>query len=168
MKKEAERDGCACSKTKLCGHCDIIIGEYEDKAYKAGIELGKKQERDRIIMNPDVIAEAHRKNEEIFGRIIGDCMQTGSPIKNVIEQAKRELIDALGDWELKSPIEFELSAIIEADTGGGFRIGIVNVGAKVKTEEIQKIRLSIGPKDDDDVLILDYRIGPTKKRNFQN
>ena len=69
--RKAERDGCACSKTKLCGHCDIIIGEYEDKAYKAGIE-----------------AEREKMEEELFGRI-----KFGNLEKTLMNQKALEVLD---------------------------------------------------------------------------
>ncbi len=55
--------------------------------------------------------------------------------------------DGLDDWELKSPIELELNAIVNGKIGGCMDIQVVNFGAKVEAEQQQKIKLSIGPKD---------------------
>jgi len=75
-------------------------------------------------------------------------VETGSPIKSFIEQAKEQAIAGLGDWELKKPITLELSTIVSGKVGGGLDIQVINFGAKVNAEHIQKINLSIGPKDE--------------------
>ena len=41
----------------------------------------------------------------------------------------------------------ELSTIVSGKVGGSFDIQVINFGAKVNAEQIQKISLSIGPKD---------------------
>jgi hypothetical protein len=73
---------------------------------------------------------------------------TGSPIKEFIEQTKNQAIAGLGDWEFKAPIELELNTIVSGKAGGGIDIQVINFGAKVEAEQQQKIKLSIGPKDE--------------------
>ena len=71
----------------------------------------------------------------------------GSPIKSFIEKVRTETNDGLGNWEVKAPIELELSAIVKTKKGGGLDIEVVNFGTKVDREHIQRVKLSIGPKD---------------------
>ena len=73
---------------------------------------------------------------------------TGSPIKEFIEQTKNQAVAGLGDWEFKAPLELELNTIVSGKVGGGIDIQVINFGAKVEAEQQQKIKLSIGPKDD--------------------
>jgi len=75
-------------------------------------------------------------------------LSAGSPIKEFVEQTKNQAIAGLGDWELKAPIELELNAIVSGKIGGGIDIQVINFGAKVEAEQQQKIKLSIGPKDE--------------------
>ncbi len=72
----------------------------------------------------------------------------GSPIKGFIEQTKNQAIAGLGDWELKAPIELELNAIVSGKVGGEMDIQVINFGAKVEAKQRQKIKISIGPKDE--------------------
>ena len=72
----------------------------------------------------------------------------GSPIKTFIEKIRKESIDGLADWELKAPIELELSAIVKGKVGGGIDIEVVNFGAKVEAEQLQKVKMVIGPKSE--------------------
>lgn len=74
--------------------------------------------------------------------------EAGSPIKEFIEQTKNQAIAGLGDWEFKAPIELELNTIVSGKAGGGIDIKVINFGAKVEAEQQQKIKLSIGPKDE--------------------
>ncbi len=75
-------------------------------------------------------------------------MKAGSPIKSFIKKVIEETEDGLGDWELREPITLELSTIISSKAGAGLNIQVVNIGAGVKAEEIQKISMSISPKDE--------------------
>ena len=72
----------------------------------------------------------------------------GSPIAEFIEQAKNQVIKGLGDWELTDSIDFELSGVVGGEAGGGVDLKILHIGAKVRSEEVQKIKLSIRPKDE--------------------
>ncbi len=74
-------------------------------------------------------------------------IETGSPLKSFIENTRAQIESGLGEWELKAPVNLELSAIVKGNVGGGIDIKIVNFGTKVEAEQIQKIRVSIGPKD---------------------
>ncbi|MDD4083278.1 MAG: hypothetical protein PHD05_07860 [Sphaerochaetaceae bacterium] len=73
---------------------------------------------------------------------------TGSPIKEFIEQTKNQAVAGLGDWEFKAPIELELNTIVSGKAEGGIDIKVINFGAKVGAEQQQKIKISIGPKDE--------------------
>ena len=73
---------------------------------------------------------------------------TGSPIKEFIEQARKQSRDGLGDWEFKAPIELELNTIVSGKVGGGIDIQVINFGVKVEAEQQQKMKFSIGPKDE--------------------
>lgn len=72
----------------------------------------------------------------------------GSPIKAFIEQVRRETSEGLDNWELKAPIDLELSAVVKGKAGGGIDIEVVHFGAKVEAEQLQKIKMSIGPKSE--------------------
>lgn len=72
----------------------------------------------------------------------------GSPIKTFIEKIRKESTDGLADWELKAPIELELSAIVKGKIGGGIDIEVVHFGAKVEAEQLQKVKMAIGPKNE--------------------
>ena len=74
-------------------------------------------------------------------------VEVGSPIKLFIEQAKEQAIAGLGDWELKKPITLELSTIVSGKVGGSFDIQVINFGAKVNAEQIQKISFLSGKFD---------------------
>jgi|SRR3989344_4321703 len=74
--------------------------------------------------------------------------EAGSPIKEFIEQTKNQALAGLGDWEFKAPLELELNTIVSGNAGGGIDIKVINFGAKVEAEQQQKIKISIGPKDE--------------------
>lgn len=74
---------------------------------------------------------------------------TGSPLTEYIKQIKNQTIDALGDeWELKKPIELELSTVAKSNDKGNIDIRVISFGADVETEEIQKVKLTVGPKNE--------------------
>ena len=72
----------------------------------------------------------------------------GSSIKEFIEQTRKQTMESLGDCELKAPIELELNTIVSDKSGGGIDIKVINLGAKVEAEQQQKIKISVGPKDE--------------------
>lgn len=74
--------------------------------------------------------------------------EIGSPIREFIEQTKDQTIAGLGEWELKKPIDLELNTIVSGKVGGGIDIQVINFGAKVEAEQQQKIKISIGPKEE--------------------
>lgn len=74
-------------------------------------------------------------------------VETGTAVSAFIKKIKNETNNGLEtDWELKSPIECEVSIIIKGTVSGGADIKIINFGSKVEGEEVQKIKFSIGPK----------------------
>jgi len=75
-------------------------------------------------------------------------ISAGSPIKEFIEQTKNQALAGLGDWEFKAPIDLELNTIVSGKAEGGIDIKVINFGAKVEAEQQQKIKISIGPKDE--------------------
>ena len=81
-------------------------------------------------------------------RMSGIDLGIGSPIKTFIEKIRKESTDGLADWELKAPIELELSAIVKGKIGGGMDIEVVHFGAKVEAEQLQKVKMAIGPKNE--------------------
>jgi len=87
---------------------------------------------------------------------------TGSPIKEFIEQAREQASAGLGDWEFKAPIELELNTIVSGKVGGGIDIQVINFGAKVEAEQQQKMKFSIGPKDEAEQEEKKARIGTAK------
>jgi hypothetical protein len=72
----------------------------------------------------------------------------GSPITEFVKQTKDQITAGLGDWELKEPIHLELSATVSGKVGGGIDIKVINFGAKVEAEQVQKINMVIGPKSE--------------------
>ena len=76
--------------------------------------------------------------------------EAGSPIEEFIKQTRDQAIAGLGDWELKAPIELELNTIVSGKAGGGVDISVINFGAKVDREQQQKIRIVIGPRDQEE------------------
>ncbi|MEK6861807.1 MAG: trypco2 family protein [Nanoarchaeota archaeon] len=72
----------------------------------------------------------------------------GSPLTDFITQIREQTEKALGDWELKSPVELELSVVTSGKVDGGIDIRVVKFGAKVEAEQVQKIKMSIAPKDE--------------------
>ncbi|MBS3115296.1 hypothetical protein J4482_01560 [Candidatus Woesearchaeota archaeon] len=96
--------------------------------------------------------------------------EAGSSIKQFIERTITETeVALLGHyWELKKPIELELSAIAKGKSGGGFDLQIVNFGVKVEEAQLQKIKLAIGPKTDVDEAEKSARISKAKKEEMIN
>ena len=70
-------------------------------------------------------------------------------LADFIKKTKDSAVEGLGDdWKLAEPIKLELSAVVKGRVGGGLEIQIVNFGAKIEAEQIQKISLSISQKDE--------------------
>ena len=70
-------------------------------------------------------------------------------LADFIKKTKDSAVEGLGDdWKLAEPIKLELSAIVKGKVGGGLEIQIVNFGAKIEAEQIQKISLAISQKDE--------------------
>lgn len=79
---------------------------------------------------------------------MGEPTDIGSPIAQFIKNIREQVVAGLGDWELKAPMELELSTIIEKEAKGGLQISVLNLGAKVNKGEIQKIKIVVGNKDE--------------------
>ena len=77
-----------------------------------------------------------------------NMIDIGSPIKSFIEQIRNQTKEGLGDWELKAPISLEISTIVNGNAEGLLDIKVINFGAKIRAEQVQKIKISIGPKSD--------------------
>ena len=90
----------------------------------------------------------------------------GSPIKEFIEQARKQSEDGLGNWEFKAPLDLELSTIVSGKVGGGLNIQVVNFGAKVQAEQIQKIKTSIGPKDELEQTLKQTKLMEAKRKQI--
>jgi len=88
--------------------------------------------------------------------------ETGSPLTLVIQQTKEQTLAGLGDWELKKPLELEFSTIIKGKAESGLDIRVITFGAKVEAEEVQKIKMYVGPKDEAEVEEKNARIEKAK------
>lgn len=94
-------------------------------------------------------------------------MDVGSSIKSFIERVRNEVEEGIGDWELKSTIELELSTVVEGDAQAGLDIKVIKVGANVKAEETQKIKLSIGQKSEVEEEERKARIAEAKTKELE-
>ncbi len=68
----------------------------------------------------------------------------GSPIKEYIESALRQIKDALPeDARVDGNINIEMSTVLQKEKGGGLKINVLNLGAKVSENQIHKINIPI-------------------------
>lgn len=68
----------------------------------------------------------------------------GSPIKEYISSALKQIKDALPeDARVDGTINIEMSTVLQKEKGGGIRIEVLNLGAKVSENQIHKINIPI-------------------------
>jgi len=71
-------------------------------------------------------------------------LTTGSAIAEYIRDVKNQIRDGLGsDSSLAGAIDLEMSTTLEKGGGGGFNISVLQAGAKVKHQEVHKIKIPI-------------------------
>jgi hypothetical protein len=71
-------------------------------------------------------------------------LTTGSEIATYIKNFKEQVKVGLGeDAKLAGPIDLEISTTLEKTAGGGFFISVLQAGAKVKHEEVHKVKIPI-------------------------
>ncbi len=68
----------------------------------------------------------------------------GSPIKDFISSAINQIKEALPeDSRVDGIINVEMSTILQKEKGGGIRIEVLNLGAKVSENQVQRITIPI-------------------------
>lgn len=71
-------------------------------------------------------------------------LTTGSEIATYIKNFKEQVKEGLGeDASLAGPIDLEISTTLEKSAEGGFFISVLQAGAKVKHEEVHKVKIPI-------------------------
>ena len=67
-----------------------------------------------------------------------------SPIKDYIISAITQIRDALPeDTRVDGIVTVEMSTVLQKEMGGGIRIEVLNLGAKVSENQVQKITIPI-------------------------
>lgn len=75
---------------------------------------------------------------------MGNFTDIGSPIKEYIDSALKQIKDALPeDARVDGTINIEMSTVLEKEKGGGLKINVLNLGAKVSENQIHKINIPI-------------------------
>lgn len=75
---------------------------------------------------------------------MGEPIDIGSPIKEFISSAIIQIKDALPeDARVDGIINIEMSTVLQNEKGGGIRIEVLNFGAKVSENQVQKITIPI-------------------------
>ena len=86
-----------------------------------------------------VIRHCHQSNTKFR-----EPVDIGSPIKDYISSAINQIKEALPeDAEIDGIIKVELSTVLQKEKGGGIKIEVLNLGAKVSENQIQKITIPI-------------------------
>ncbi len=76
--------------------------------------------------------------------IMGEPTDIGSPIKDYISSAIAQIKDALPeDARVDGIVNVEMSTVLQKEKGGGIRIEVLNLGAKVSENQVQKITIPI-------------------------
>jgi hypothetical protein len=71
-------------------------------------------------------------------------LTSGTAMATYIKDVKDQIKMGLGtDASLAGPINLEISTTLEKTGGGGFQISVLQLGAKVKQEQIHKIKIPI-------------------------
>lgn len=75
---------------------------------------------------------------------MGESTDIGSPIKDFISSAIAQIKDALPeDARVEGIVNVEMSTVLQKEKGGGIRIEVLNLGAKVSENQVQKITIPI-------------------------
>lgn len=75
---------------------------------------------------------------------MGEQTDIGRPIKDYIGSAINQIKEALPeDARIDGIIKVELSTVLQKEKGGGIRIEVLDLGAKVSENQIQKITIPI-------------------------
>jgi hypothetical protein len=73
-----------------------------------------------------------------------DITDIGSPIKEYISSALKQIKDALpDDARVDGTINIEMSTVLQKEKSGGIRIEVLNLGAKVSENQVHKINIPI-------------------------
>lgn len=71
-------------------------------------------------------------------------LTTGSAIADYIKDVKNQIKTGLEeDASLAGHIDLEMSTTLEKSVGGGLKISVLQAGAKVKHQEVHKIKIPI-------------------------
>jgi len=71
-------------------------------------------------------------------------LETGSAIADYIRDVKNQIKKGLGeDASLAGPIDLEISTTLEKSAGGGFFISVLQADAKIKHEQVHKMKIPI-------------------------
>ena len=75
---------------------------------------------------------------------MGEPTDIGSPIKDYNSSAITQIKDALPeDARVDGIVNVEMSTVLQKEKGGGIRIEVLNLGAKVSENQVQKITIPI-------------------------
>ena len=86
-------------------------------------------------------------------------LETGSAIANYIKDVKNQIKEGLGnDASLAGPIDLEISTTLEKSAGGGFFISVLQADAKIKHEQIHKMKIPIKLNSEADKIEEEVRI----------
>jgi len=92
-------------------------------------------------------------------------LTTGSEIATYIKNFKEQVKAGLGeDASLAGPIDLEISTALEKSAGGGFFISVLQAGAKVKHEEVHKVKIPIKLKSKADEIEEKARIAEAEAK----
>lgn len=90
-------------------------------------------------------------------------LNTGSAIADYIKDVKNQIkIGLEDDASLAGHIELEMSTTLEKSGGGGFKISVLQAGAKVKIQEVHKIKIPIKLNSEIDKIEEEAKISEAK------
>jgi hypothetical protein len=74
-------------------------------------------------------------------------IDAGSPIKEFIKQSIKQIEAGLpSDYQLSSPIAFDLSVANVDKINGGINLQVIKIGGDVSKEQVQRISFSVSSK----------------------